>query len=196
MEQLFSVKENEEFAGIKSYNKNSEQDIRYSMIIAESETTTPVSDDQKKFEIYDKGVLDFRGLKIFIENPAGSIRSGIDSNGTRWTCKIVDTYGCVKGLEGKDGDLVDVFIGDSLLSNLVFIIDQLTERKEFDEHKCMLGFDTVLEAIEAYRRNYSSGWDRLGYITVVSFDYFKKWLYSDHSIPAHELGFESYKVDA
>jgi Inorganic Pyrophosphatase len=73
---------------------------------------------------------------------------------------------------------VDVFVGPNKDSNKVFVIDQVHHRtKEFDEHKCMLGFSTEAQALRAYRQSYGSRSDhRIGDVTEMPIDEFKAWV--------------------
>ena len=89
------------------------------------------------------------------------------------------TYGYVKGTEGADGDHVDVYVGDNPDSDLVFVVDQVdADSQEFDEHKAMLGFDTIEEAEDAYNAAFNDGRgpERQGNITEVGVVEFKNWL--------------------
>ena len=83
-----------------------------------------------------------------------------------------------KNTEGKDGDHIDVFIGDNPNSKRIFVVDQVNPKtKEFDESKVMLGFDTEDEAKKAYLSNYSKDWKGFKDITYVDVDTFRDWLY-------------------
>ncbi len=120
---------------------------------------------------YRKGHTRIAGLAIAIENPAGSKRR------PEWPT-LVAHYGYVKRTEGADGDAVDVFIQPSTPEDWdgeVFVIDQPNAAGGFDEHKCMLGYASRQEAVDAYLAHYPSGW-RLGPVTAVSVTDFKAWL--------------------
>jgi len=145
---------------------------------AESEVELFPSDAQKEAGNYKKGHVNFAGFDITIENPRGSERSGTDKTGKEWTRKLNNTYGYFKRTKGKDGDQIDVFLGDNPDSDNVFIIDQVNPENsaEFDEHKVMLGFDTEDDARQAYFSNYEPGWKGLRDITEVSKEKFKEWL--------------------
>lgn len=121
------------------------------------------------------GHVKINGFDITIENPKGSIRSGIDNNGVPWKVQMNNHYGYFRRTEGKDGDQIDVFVGDSPTSGKIFIVDQVDENGNFDEHKVMMGFDSIEEAQQAYMSNYSPGWNGLGNITEVSVEDFKEW---------------------
>jgi len=145
---------------------------------AASETDTSPSDAQIKAGNYKKGKADIQGLKISIESPAGSERSGVDHNGQPWTSMLHDHYGYILGTVGKDKDHVDAFIGPNPDSDKVFVIDQLDPATgAFDEHKVMIGYDSMTEAQDAYLANYKTGWSGLGDITQLSMDAFQEWAF-------------------
>jgi hypothetical protein len=129
-----------------------------------------------------RGHLVVQGIPIAIENPAGSIRSGVDPNGTKWSVRMVNHYGFCERRIGADGDGVDVFIGPNTASDRVFIVNQVDPTSgEFDEHKVMLGWDSAPEAAGGYLDNYSPGWRGLGSIAEHSIDEFKEWLSDENS---------------
>lgn len=137
------------------------------------------SEARKEAGNYRKKKIRWHGLRISIENPAGSMRSGTDRKGKKWQNYMPHDYGYITGTRGKDGDQVDVFIGPHSKSELVTIINQIDPRTgKFDEHKCMLGFFTKAEAIEAYKAAYDPKWKGLGSATSMSLDQFKKWVRS------------------
>ena len=133
---------------------------------------------QKKAGNYKKGHVKIQGFDITIENPKGAIRKGVDDNGKAWSTEMKNHYGYFKNTEGKDGDHIDVFIGDNPNSKRIFVVDQVNPKtKEFDESKVMLGFDTEDEAKKAYLSNYSKDWKGFKDITYVDIDTFRDWLY-------------------
>ena len=133
---------------------------------------------QKKAGNYKKGHVKIQGFDITIENPKGAIRKGVDYNGKAWSTEMRNHYGYFKNTEGKDGDHIDVFIGDNPNSKRIFVVDQINPKtKEFDESKVMLGFDTEDEAKKAYLSNYSKDWKGFKDITYVDIDTFRDWLY-------------------
>ena len=142
---------------------------------AEAEVKLNPTEAEIKAGNYKKGHVMIQGFDITIENPKGSERSGVDGNGKKWSIKMNNTYGYIKGTNGKDGDHIDVFLGDSLESNKVFVIDQYLNNV-FDEHKVMLGFDNVKEARAAYLANYEKGWKGLKRITRTTTETFSKWI--------------------
>lgn len=95
---------------------------------------------------------------VTIENPKGSERSGTDANGKKWSVKMNNTYGYIRGTEGVDGDHIDVFLAEDMDKwdgKYVFVVDQYNPDGTFDEHKVMLGFNSMEEARSAYLSNVS-----------------------------------------
>ena len=127
---------------------------------------------------YKKGHVNVQGFDISIENPKGSTRSGVDESGKKWSITMQNDYGYFKRSEGKDGDPIDVFIGNNPESGKIFVVDQVNpETGVFDESKVMLGFNNEEDARKAYLSNYEDGWQGLGSITETDANYFKEWLY-------------------
>lgn len=146
---------------------------------AESETNINPTEAQKEAGNYKKGKVTIQGLDISIEQPRGSVRSGTDQNGKEWSIEMQNTYGYIGKTKSRDGDHIDVFLGNSPGSKTVFVVDQINQDQSFDEHKVMLGFDSIEQAREAYLSNYEEGWQGLGNITQTDIDTFKKWAKTD-----------------
>lgn len=152
---------------------------------AEAETDTNPTDGQKEAGNYKKGHVQIGQFDVSIENPKGSVRSGVDANGKKWEQTMHNTYGYIRGTEGVDGDHIDVFLYDEIDSwngRRVFVIDQYNEDGTFDEHKVMLGFNDEADARAAYLANYESGWaDRRKIVcSSVNIEEFEKWIDSSH----------------
>lgn len=131
---------------------------------------------------YRKGHVTIHGLEISIENPKGSTRSGTSPAGKEWSIELKNDYGYIRTTEGSDGDAVDVFIGDSPDTELVFVVNQLDPKtKKWDEHKAVLGCDTMEEAKETYLANYEKGWNGMGEVVVLTIPRFKAWLESGNT---------------
>lgn len=163
---------------------------------AEAETDTNPTEAQKKVENYKQGHVTLWGLPISIENPKGSIRRGTDANGKKWEQEMHHTYGKIRRTEGVDGDHIDVFIGPNLTSNKVFVVDQRNvDTGEFDEHKVMLGFDSLDDAQNGYLSNYEEGWQGMGTVTEVTMDEFKKWIDSSHRKTKPFAEYKSVKTE-
>lgn len=149
---------------------------------AEGEVDTEPTEGQKEAGNYKKGHVKIDGFDVTIEQPKGSVRSGVDASGKAWSQEMHNTYGYIRGTEGVDGDHIDVFLSDHLDSwnGMVYVVDQVNKDGSFDEHKVMYGFDSEQEARDAYLSNYEEGWTGLGNITGVTRDEFKKWVDSSH----------------
>ncbi len=153
--------------------------------VANESATSPENDlpeptqAQKEAGNYKMGHTKIHGLDISIENPKGSERSGVDPNGEKWSVSMPAHYGYVKRTEGADGDHVDVYIGDNPESENVFVVDQNdADTGKFDEHKVVLGTNSLEDARALYSGGFSDGRaeDRIGNITEMSVDDFKSWL--------------------
>lgn len=126
---------------------------------------------------YKKGHVKIQGLDISIENPKGSKRYGVDKKGNAWESELKSHYGYIRRTEGKDGDHVDVFIGENPESQTVYVVNQMDpDTKKFDEHKVMIGYDTPNDARFGYLANYEKGWKGLKNMVPMTMDEFKTWL--------------------
>ena len=163
---------------------------------AEAEVDTEPTDGQKEAGNYKKGHVKIDGFDVTIEQPKGSVRSGVDASGKAWSQEMHNTYGYIRGTEGVDGDHIDVFLSDHLdnWNGMVYVVDQVNKDGSFDEHKVMYGFDSEQEARDAYLSNYEEGWTGLGNITGVTRDEFKKWVDSSHRKTKPFAEYKSVKV--
>lgn len=150
---------------------------------AEAEVNTNPTEAQKEAGNYKKGHVQIGTFNVTIEQPKGSVRSGVDADGKKWETEMQNTYGYIRGTEGVDGDHIDVFLSDDIDGwdgHKVFVVDQRNADGSFDEHKVMLGFNDINDAEAAYMSNYKEGWQGLGAITGVSIEEFEKWIASSH----------------
>lgn len=150
---------------------------------AHEAATSPTNDlpqpteGQKDAGNYRKGHISLHGLDISIENPAGSVRSGVDRSGATWENTLKHHYGYIKKTLGADGDHVDAFIGPSPESGKAFVIDQIhPEEGTFDEHKIILGANSLDQARRIYASSYAKGWKGGKNITETSIEGLKAWL--------------------
>ncbi len=122
-----------------------------------------------------QGYIDYQGLKIDVENKAGSVRKGVSEDGVPWETKMYYHYGEIRGTGGADGDLLDAYIGPNADSPLVVVVHQQDPKtKVYDEDKVMLGFDSIAEAVKAYKGQY----DGPGFYqdkTVLNIGEFWRW---------------------
>lgn len=167
--------------------ENSRKTSKLGEKIAEAEAKTGQNPTEKRKEAgnYKKGHVQIGTFDVTIENPKGSVRSGVDANGKKWETEMHNTYGYIRGTEGVDGDHIDVFLTDDIDSwdgRKVFVIDQYNTDGSFDEHKVMLGFNSAEEAHLAYLSNYEKGWQDTHKLvgTPVNLEDFEKWINSSH----------------
>ena len=152
---------------------------------ASAEVETSPTEAQKKAGNYKMGHVKVGAFDVTIENPRGSERSGTDANGKKWSVKMNNTYGYIRGTEGVDGDHIDVFLAEDMDKwdgKYAFVVDQYNPDGTFDEHKVMLGFNSMEEARSAYLSNYEKGWENGRRIVVarIKTDDFQKWVDSSH----------------
>ena len=152
---------------------------------AEAEVNVNPTEAQKEAGNYKKGHVQVGVFDITIEQPKGSVRSGVDANGNKWETTMQNTYGYIRGTEGVDGDHIDVFLSDDIDAwngRRVFVVDQYNEDGSFDEHKVMLGFNETDDAEAAYFANYDSDWanNHKTVVTAVNLEDFEKWIDSSH----------------
>jgi hypothetical protein len=159
-----------------------EPDLRSAIEKAAAETDQEPTEAQKLAGNYRKGQFHWNGWTIAIETPAGGIRRGKNSLGVEWSHQIPVHYGYIRRTESEaDGDALDVFIGPEPESPVVFVVDQVKESGQFDEHKVMIGFRSEQDAAEAYRASYSKGWRGLKSITAMTVNQFRAWVEEGNS---------------
>lgn len=114
---------------------------------------------QAEAENYKTGKAPWQGQTLSIENAKGSMRRKITPDGkTEWEVKMPAHYGRILGTVGADGDHMDFYMGPNPDAPFVWVIDQKhAETGKFDEHKMMIGFDTLDQATAAYVAGFSDG---------------------------------------
>jgi len=189
---------------------------RKSIQAAEAATNTNPTEEQKKNDTYQKGEAEIDGIKVLIENPIGSTRSGVSREKvgrkmveTPWSVVMPATYGEIKSITidgkqvkagGADGDKLDIYIGPNTTSEKIWVIDQKDPKTgRFDEHKVMFGFSSKEAAMGTYVAAFSdnSGGLRIGAVTEMTRSEFKQWV-SDGgtSVPLGEIKkFEALTAD-
>ena len=143
----------------------------------DAETNTDPTDAQKEAGNYKKGRVNVKGLDIAIENPKGSVRKGKDADGKEWEVEMPATYGYVERTEGKDGDQVDVYVGENMDAPNVYVVDQVdADSKQFDEHKAFIGFESQEQVEETYdARRFPIRKARTGAATSLKFRLSSSW---------------------
>lgn len=153
---------------------------------ASAQVNTEPTPAQAEAGNYKKGHVTIGEFDITIENPAGSLRKGVDADGKEWSTQMANTYGYIKGTEGVDGDHIDVFLHENMdewNGRKVFVVDQTNTDGSFDEHKVMLGFNDKDEAMTAYLANYDKTWANTHpglRISETNIEDFNKWVQSSH----------------
>lgn len=153
---------------------------------ASAEVNTEPTEGQKKAGNYKKGHVTIGSFDITIENPAGSVRRGVDADGKEWSTTMANAYGEIRGTQSVDGDPIDVFLAtdmDAWNGRKVFVVDQTNTDGSFDEHKVMLGFNDKDEAMTAYVANYDKTWADTHpglCISEANIEDFQKWVESSH----------------
>ena len=182
-----------------SFRNNSELSEK----IADAEANTDINptEAQKEAGNYKKGHVRVGTFDISIEQPKGSVRSGVDANGKKWETTMQNTYGYIRGTEGVDGDHIDVFLSDDIdgwNGRKAFVVDQYNEDGSFDEHKVMLGFNEAADAETAYFANYDKNWAKKHktVVTAVNLEDFEKWIGSSHRKTKAFAEYKSVKTDS
>lgn len=182
-----------------SFRNNSELSEK----IADAEANTDINptEAQKEAGNYKKGHVRVGTFDISIEQPKGSVRSGVDANGKKWETTMQNTYGYIRGTEGVDGDHIDVFLSDDIdgwNGRKAFVVDQYNEDGSFDEHKVMLGFNEAAGAETAYFANYDKDWAKKHktVVTPVNLEDFEKWIGSSHRKTKAFAEYKSVKTDS
>ena len=181
-----------------SFRNNSELSEK----IADAEANTDINptEAQKEAGNYKKGHVRVGTFDISIEQPKGSVRSGVDANGKKWETTMQNTYGYIRGTEGVDGDHIDVFLSDDIdgwNGRKAFVVDQYNEDGSFDEHKVMLGFNEAADAETAYFANYDKNWAKKHktVVTAVNLEDFEKWIGSSHRKTKAFAEYKSVKTE-
>lgn len=106
---------------------------------------------------YTKPRIKWQGLTIAVENPAGSVRRGRNRHGVTWEQRMLYDYGEILGTMGVDGDPVDIFMGPNPDAPMVYVVHQrrVNDWENYDEDKCMAGFDSQEDAVAGFLACYS-----------------------------------------
>ncbi|MGK8772947.1 LPD1 domain-containing protein [Acinetobacter baumannii] len=154
-------------------------------LLAQAAATSPLNEGQEPTEQqlqdndYTTGKFKINELHVHIENPAGSVRSGVGADGETWETKMLAHYGFFADTMGHDGDEVDVFVvpgTETDYSGPVFVVHQNDENGDFDEHKVIIGAKSKAEAALLYQSHYDENWSGMGHIEEYSFNDFVQFL--------------------
>ncbi len=119
---------------------------------------------------------DFAGLSIAVENPRGTVRRWVDSNGAETgSTSMLHDYGFIDGHIGSDKEELDCYVGPFESASDVHIVHQLKapDFKARDEDKIMLGFADAASAKQAFLAHRNDGARSFGTMTTMPLDTFK-----------------------
>lgn len=149
---------------------------------ARAEVSPEPSEAQKEAGNYRKGHITIwpnsgYSKEVSIETGKGMTRRGEDREGQAWEQVMKSDYGHILGVPGKDGDLMDVFVGPDMDSAAkVFVVNQRDPNTgKFDEHKVLVGFSDRAAAKNGYLENYEPGWKGIMSIMEYSPETFHEW---------------------
>lgn len=138
------------------------------------------TDEQLIANDYKTAKVVISGMNISIENPIGSVRSGVDADGTAWQTTMTAHYGYFDDTQGADGDELDVFIKNDVphdYDGKIFVISQNDHRGNFDEHKVVIGVVSKVEAVALYRAHYDENFNGAGTVVEYTIEDFKARIY-------------------
>lgn len=119
---------------------------------------------------------DFAGLRVIVENPAGSTRFWHDREGrVSGQTEMKYDYGFIDGHIGADGDEVDCYLGPDEAAGFVYVVHQLAapDYAKHDEDKIFLGFDSEADAKAAYLAHRNDGERAYGGMSAIPLEAFK-----------------------
>ena len=172
-EYMVSAKDGKEALDDYEYAHPKSYAMFQSWGIKAADQTLAQDEDSKPVHRYQ-----FDGIRVGIETRKGEVREGRSG---LWAVELLADYGYIMRTEGADGDRMDCYVGPYRPEQLaVFVIDQhkTDATGAFDEHKVMLGFQTITDAIACYDAGYpdGSGPKRRKRIWQMSWDQLKPWL--------------------
>jgi hypothetical protein len=144
--------------------------------------------------------MDFQGMDISIEIPAGGKRTGTNKKtGEKWEHKIDDAYGYIKGTHSPDGEHLDCYVRKNPDKDAdVYVMHQLTvDGTKFDEDKVMLGYGSAAEAKKAFKSFTFKPDVMFGGMTEFTLEHFRLAAYSaskSHAMLTDEETYEEFKM--
>lgn len=143
---------------------------------------TGAAEPLKKADKNARHFINFQGIRIAIENPAGSVRHW-EAEGERGVTTMLVPYGYVVDTIGADTDGIDVFVGPIKDAPMAYVVHQQNPKTgTYDEDKVMLGFRNEHEALVTYQLHF----DRPDFAAMVSpmpIDAFKRWIWAQGPKP-------------
>jgi len=156
--------------------------------VAEAQTDVAPTDAQKEAGNYKKGRFTWNGVEIAMENPAGTVRSGVNEQGVAWQQKMNSGYGYFTSkpgadtVDGKPTEGVDVYVGPDITMPMAYVINQAKDSSQeavgenFDEHKVMVGYPSLQAATDAYKLDFQPARDYQIDAVAMRPDQLKAWL--------------------
>jgi hypothetical protein len=142
---------------------------------------------QREAGNYPKRQLNVHGLEVSVENEVGSMRRS-KPGAPPWEVKMPVAYGYIKGTKDNTGEHVDTFIGPNESgTSMVYVLDQIDPTtKKYDEPKTFIGFNSMKDALDAYKGSFSdnSGPTRFGGMKAFTVADFKEWLKNPEPVKA------------
>jgi hypothetical protein len=120
--------------------------------------------------------VNFAGIPVNIENPAGTVRTGTDATGKPWQTAMVHSYGYIPKATGGDGEGLDAYLGPKEDAPEAHIVHQNNVDGGYDEDKAMLGFPTQMDAKTSYLAHTGNDPKKIRSITTMPMDNFKSML--------------------
>lgn len=122
-------------------------------------------------------------LSIVIEYLAGDTRTKVKGNGAIISNVMPAAYGFILETNDQHGEEIDMYLSQEPHDKAtIFVIDQVfPDNKLFDEHKVMLGFESIDQVEATYHKVFGdgSGPTRIGAITRFTIESFGNWLKSE-----------------
>lgn len=117
--------------------------------------------------------IEFQGIEIHIDRPKGFEQKFKDGN----VRKYLTDYGFFPGTKARDGEDLDVYVGDDKNASFAYVIKQMINGKE-DEKKVMLGFPSESSAKEMFLAHFTKDMRNsvVGGIEKIPMQEFKKSL--------------------
>lgn len=142
--------------------------------------------------------MQFQGMDISIEIPAGGKRTGVNKAGEKWENEIDDAYGYIKGTHSPDGEHLDCYVRRNPDKDAdVYVMHQMTvDGSKFDEDKVMLGYSSAAEATKAFKKFTFKPKEMFGGMSEFCLDHFKVVAYQasrSSAMLASEETYEDFK---
>lgn len=124
-------------------------------------------------------ISQLHGMDIVVESPRGTIRSGVNPFGGKWSVVMPADYGYIRRYPSAEGktEWMDMFLGPDRDCADCWVIDGYEPNGKFDEHKIMLGFKDGNSALACYHEAYSDN-RRAGGCTKMSVEDLCTWMAS------------------